>query len=349
MRAVTAYAPASMGNLSVGFDLLGAALAPVNDARPFGDLVTVALLAEGCEVGDSGIVLTCSGRYAEFLPTEGNIVERCAEVFIERHVPDFLQRHHGLALHLQKNLPIGSGLGSSASSVVAALAALNRFFGEPLDPEALLLLTGELEGAISGSIHYDNVAPSLLGGMQLMQADRALTLPQFENWYWLVAYPGITLSTAKMRALLPAQYDRATTIEFGQNLAGFIAASYRGDEDSALALLKDVLAEPHRAAHIPGFVAAKAQLSELGFEAVGISGSGPTLFAVCRDGALAEQGAQYLQQHYLTNEFGMVRVCRIAADGVSYSEPQSLQSQSNPLQSDQAEPAQSQEQQDAIN
>ncbi|GAA4880714.1 homoserine kinase [Ferrimonas pelagia] len=308
-EAVTVYAPASMGNVSVGFDLLGAALAPV-DGSLLGDRVSVA-------PGEQGLSLHCCGPYVDVLPAklEDNIVLRCAEVFIEKlglEVP-------GLKLVLEKNLPIGSGLGSSASSVVAALGALNAYFGEPMSQDDLLLLMGELEGMISGSVHYDNVAPSYLGGMQLMLAQRAQPLPSFDNWYWVVAYPGITLSTAKMRALMPQQVDLSIALTFGQQLATFIDASHRQDEAGALAVLKDVVAEPYRAPHIPGYLAARQHLQALGCAAVGISGSGPTLFAVARTRDEADAAAAYLQDHYLLNERGLVRVCRLAQNGIEVS------------------------------
>ncbi|MBW3165242.1 homoserine kinase [Ferrimonas balearica] len=304
--AVTVYAPASMGNVSVGFDLLGAALAPV-DGSLLGDRVSVA-------AADQGLSLRCCGAYADVLPPDpaSNIVLRCAERFIERLGLEGV----GLQLTLEKNLPIGSGLGSSASSVVAGLAALNAYFDSPLDDQALLHLMGELEGEISGSVHYDNVAPSFLGGLQLMLPERAQPVPSFDNWYWVVAYPGITLSTAKMRALLPKQVEMATAIRFGQQLAAFIDACHRQDEETALAMLQDVLAEPHRAAHIPGYQAARGHLSDLGCAAVGISGSGPTLFAVARNRTQAEAAAEYLGQHYIMNERGLVRVCQLPQQGI---------------------------------
>lgn len=304
--AVTVYAPASMGNVSVGFDLLGAALAPV-DGSLLGDRVSVA-------EGDNGLELSCCGPYVDVLPPDpaSNIVLRCAQVFIERLGCE----HSGLKLTLEKNLPIGSGLGSSASSVVAALGALNAYFGSPLDDQALLHLMGELEGEISGSVHYDNVAPSFLGGLQLMLPERAQSLPAFEHWYWVVAYPGITLSTAKMRALLPEQVSMATAIRFGQQLAAFVDACHRQDEETALNMLKDVLAEPHRAAHIPGYQAARGHLEALGCAAVGISGSGPTLFAVARGREQADAAAEYLRRHYVMNERGLVRVCNLAPRGI---------------------------------
>ncbi|TKB49336.1 homoserine kinase [Ferrimonas sediminicola] len=307
MARVTAYAPASMGNVSVGFDLLGAALQPV-DGTLLGDRVSVEEAALPA--------FRCCGPYQDVLPKDPaqNIVLRAVDAFFKASG----LASQPLALTLEKNLPVGSGLGSSASSVVAACAALNRFFGEPLSQVALLKLMGELEGEISGSVHYDNVAPSYLGGLQLMVADFARKLPAFDDWYWVVAYSGISLSTAKMRALLPAHYDRGTTIAFGQNLAAFVDACYRQDQAQALAMLKDELAEPYRAPHIPGFVAAKAALTELGAEAVGISGSGPTLFSVCRDIETARQAKAYLDNCYLANARGFAHICRLAEDGVIY-------------------------------
>ncbi|WP_417348228.1 homoserine kinase [Ferrimonas sp.] len=307
MAKVTAYAPASMGNVSVGFDLLGAALQPLDGSR-LGDRVSV----EDAEAP----AFACCGPYEDVLPRDPaqNIVLKAVEAFFEASglAPQ------PLSLTLEKNLPVGSGLGSSASSVVAACAALNRFFDDPLNEVELLRLMGELEGQISGSIHYDNVAPSYLGGLQLMVADFARKLPAFDDWYWVVAYSGISLSTAKMRALLPEQYDKGTTIAFGQNLAAFVDACYRQDQQQALAMLKDELAEPHRAAHIPGFVAAKSALAELGADAVGISGSGPTLFAVCRDKESAQRAKNYLDTCYLANARGFAHICRLAEDGVIY-------------------------------
>ncbi|QSX41626.1 homoserine kinase [Shewanella cyperi] len=306
--SVTVYAPASMGNVGVGFDLLGAALAPV-DGSLLGDRVTVA-------AAPSGLSLTLAGPWASRLPEAqaDNIVYQCAQFFLEAQG----QSDSGLSLVLEKNLPVGSGLGSSASSVVAALYALNEYFGRPYDPQGLLALMGEFEGRISGAVHYDNVAPCFLGGMQLMldlPGRICETIPCFDNWYWVVAYPGISLSTARMRALMPDVYDRKVCIDFGRHLSAFVHACYRQDETLALAVLKDVLAEPYRASAIPGYLKARDGLATLGMLTTGISGSGPTLFSVAADLETAERAKTWLEQHYLLEPGGFVHVCRLDSLG----------------------------------
>ncbi|MCL1144892.1 homoserine kinase [Shewanella marinintestina] len=305
--SVTIYAPASMGNVGVGFDLLGAALAPI-DGCLLGDKVKVA-------AADSGISLTLTGYWANKLPQnpQENIVYQCAEFFLTH-----LNKTAGLQLTLEKNLPVGSGLGSSASSVVAALMALNEYFDKPFNEQELLRLMGEFEGKISGSVHYDNVAPCYLGGMQLMlDTPKSVceAIPDFKQWYWVVAYPGISLSTAKMRQLMPLQYDKQTTIDFGRNLSAFVHASYKQDAELAIAVLKDVLAEPYRASEIPKYSQAKAALAELGMLTTGISGSGPTLFSITDDLEVANRAQQWLNEHYIEADKGFTHICHIDNQG----------------------------------
>ncbi len=133
---------------------------------------------------------------------------------------------------------------------------MNEHCGKPLNDTRLLALMGELEGRISGSIHYDNVAPCFLGGMQLMIEENGIIsqqMPGFDEWLWVLAYPGIKVSTAEARAILPAQYRRQDCIAHGRHLAGFIHACYSRQPQLAAALMKDVIAEPYRARLLPGF------------------------------------------------------------------------------------------------
>ncbi|WP_249357016.1 homoserine kinase, partial [Citrobacter sp. wls827] len=241
---VRVYAPASSANMSVGFDVLGAAVTPV-DGSLLGDVVSV-------ETADQ-FSLNNLGRFANKLPSEPreNIVYQCWERFCQE-----LGKNVPVAMTLEKNMPIGSGLGSSACSVVAALVAMNEYCGKPLNDTRLLAIMGELEGRISGSIHYDNVAPCFLGGMQLMIEENGIIsqqVPGFDEWLWVLAYPGIKVSTAEARAILPAQYRRQDCIAHGRHLAGFIHACYSRQPGLAAKLMKDVIAEPYRTRLLPGF------------------------------------------------------------------------------------------------
>ncbi|AIA72625.1 homoserine kinase [Pectobacterium atrosepticum SCRI1043] len=303
---VKIYAPASIGNVSVGFDVLGAAVSPV-DGSLLGDCVSV-------EAADL-FSLRNEGRFVSKLPDnpKENIVYQCWELFcqeIGKTVP--------VAMTLEKNMPIGSGLGSSACSVVAGLMAMNEFCGKPLDDTRLLRLMGELEGRISGSVHYDNVAPCFLGGVQLMLEENGIIsqpVPSFDDWLWVMAYPGIKVSTAEARAILPAQYRRQDCISHGRYLAGFIHACHTGQAELAAKLMKDVIAEPYRTKLLPGFAAARQAAEDIGALACGISGSGPTLFSVCNDMASAQRLADWLRDNYLQNDEGFVHICRLDKTG----------------------------------
>ncbi|MBN3215036.1 homoserine kinase [Pectobacterium polaris] len=303
---VKVYAPASIGNVSVGFDVLGAAVSPV-DGSLLGDCVSV-------EAADL-FSLRSEGHFVSKLPDnpKENIVYQCWELFcqeIGKTVP--------VAMTLEKNMPIGSGLGSSACSVVAGLMAMNEFCGKPLDDTRLLKLMGELEGRISGSVHYDNVAPCFLGGVQLMLEENGIIsqpVPSFDDWLWVMAYPGIKVSTAEARAILPAQYRRQDCISHGRYLAGFIHACHTGQAELAAKLMKDVIAEPYRTKLLPGFAAARQAAEDIGALACGISGSGPTLFSICNDMASAQRLADWLRDNYLQNDEGFVHICRLDTTG----------------------------------
>lgn len=304
MKKVTAFAPASIGNVGVGFDILGAAVAPI-DGTKLGDSVSVS--------DSDSFEFELTGPWKHKLNDAGkNLAEACAEYFLER-LPE--EKRRPIKVELYKNMPVGSGLGSSAASIVASLVALNQFFAKPFSDDELLLMMGKFEGMVSGSVHYDNVAPAFLGGIQMMTLTSkqvCVKIPHFENWFWVMAYPGISLATSEMRAVLPKQYDRSTAIEFGRNLAAFIHASYIGDEKLAIEVLKDVLAEPYRKSKIPNFETAREELEKLGMLATGISGSGPTLFSITDSLEKAKEAKRLLKKCYLQTPEGFIHICRIA-------------------------------------
>ncbi|HAW93434.1 MULTISPECIES: homoserine kinase [unclassified Arsukibacterium] len=312
-RIARYFAPASTGNFSVGFDLLGAAFEPVAGAAArdnlFGDVLEI--YAEQNELS-----LQISGRYRHQLPADNstNLVLTCFYAF-EQAVGKPLPR---LALKLQKNLPVGSGLGSSACSIVVACYAFNDYFGQPLSQPQLLQLMAEAEGGVSGSVHFDNVAPSLLGGLQLMLPGSnklCRTLPWFSHWRVVLSYPGTVLSTKAARAVLPRELSLPHSIEFAGMLSRFISALYCQDENEAIAALQDLVAEPARTALIPELPQLRTALTANGVLHLGISGAGPTLFALCPDDATAAHAAAYLQQHYEKNADACTLICQLSTAG----------------------------------
>jgi homoserine kinase len=137
----------------------------------------------------------------------------------------------------------------------------------------------------------------------------------FDEWLWVLAYPGIKVSTAEARAILPAQYRRQDCIAHGRHLAGFIHACYSRQPQLAAKLMKDVIAEPYRTKLLPGFSEARQAAMEIGAQACGISGSGPTLFALCDKPETAQRVADWLATHYLQNQEGFVHICRLDTAG----------------------------------
>jgi homoserine kinase len=305
-RTLTVYAPASSGNVSVGFDALGLALAPM-DGSLLGDCVSIL-------PGTPDDWMLCiDGPFAHALPQdqEQNIVITSCRRF-EQAARALGVDVCPLNITLDKRLPVGSGLGSSASSIVATLVALNHYFNRPLDRPALLRLMAEMEGNISGEVHLDNIAPCLLGGLRLCMPDgaRQYGLPWPGHWQSVVAWPGTRLETRPAREVLPTSYERKTVVAHGAQFALFVHQLYQGEAVAAADCLVDLLAEPYRKSLLPGFEEARAELAKMGALATGISGSGPTVFCIVDDSRVAETAAKWLRQNYLQNESGFVRICR---------------------------------------
>jgi len=305
-RTLTVYAPASSGNVSVGFDALGLALAPM-DGSLLGDCVSIL-------PGTPDDWMLCiDGPFAHALPQdqEQNIVITSCRRF-EQAARALGVDVYPLNITLDKRLPVGSGLGSSASSIVAMLVALNHYFNRPLDRPALLKLMAEMEGNISGEVHLDNIAPCLLGGLRLCMPDgaRQYGLPWPGHWQSVVAWPGTRLETRPAREVLPTNYERKTVVAHGAQFALFVHQLYQGEAVAAADCLVDLLAEPYRKSLLPGFEEARVELAKMGALATGISGSGPTVFCIVDDSRVAEAAAKWLRQNYLQNESGFVHICR---------------------------------------
>jgi homoserine kinase len=309
------YAPASIGNMSVGFDALGLALAPM-DGTLLGDLVKLQPLPDATAGGDW--LLEVDGPFADALPVdqEDNIVITCCRAF------QAAAAGKGVAVKplkviLHKHLPVGSGLGSSASSIVAALEALDRWYGNPLNTHELFRLMATMEGAISGEIVLDNIAPCLYGGLRLCPpgSHREFALPWPGAWRAVVCWPGTELVTREARSVLPDVVPRKAAVRHGAQFAQFVHALHTGNSKLAAECVVDHIAEPYRRKLLPDFDQAGIKLNELGALAVGISGSGPAIFALVDDFDVANNCEEWLADNYKKTEAGFVHICRADLGG----------------------------------
>ena len=288
MKSVKAFAPATVANVSCGFDILGFAI----DAM--GDTVELVLKDE------PGLrVVSIEGDQGR-LPLDAS-KNTCA-VAIQAML-DELGINPGIDIYLKKGLPLGSGMGSSAASAVAALVAANELLGNPFEKKDLLPFAIASEKVACGAGHADNVAPSLLGGFVLIRDYHPLDVIKLhvpDQLYCTLLHPHFELNTADSRSVLRDQIPmKVSTIQSG-NVAGLIAGLYQEDYDLISRSLKDVIAEPYRAVLIPGFYEIREALKDAGALGVGISGSGPTLFALSKGVGNSAKIAAAAQEIYQT-------------------------------------------------
>jgi len=273
---VTAFAPASIGNVGVGFDMLGLALEGAGDRvlarRTDGEGVSVAEV-RGLD-GDLHPYLSADAKL--------NTASIAAQAFWDEHGDG-----GGVELKVHKGVPLQSGMGSSAASAVAAAVAVNALLDEPLPAVALLPYALEGEKFASGGLHADNVAPSLLGGLvlcpQVLLPD-VVQLPVPEGVSAALIHPDLQVNTAHARRGLAKGYSMQQWLEQQGLLAGFVAACAASDLELIRKTLHDVIIEPQRSAAVPCFHAVKAAAEKGGALGCSLSGSGPSIFALCASG-----------------------------------------------------------------
>jgi homoserine kinase len=188
-------------------------------------------------------------------------------------------------------MPAGSGMGSSAASAAAAVLAVNALFGNPKKPEELVGFGMKGEAIASGSEHADNVAPAIMGGIVLVRGYNpveVIRIPAPEGLYCTIVRPHTEVSTKEARGILPKEIPMKTAITQWGNLAGLIAGLMKSDFGIISRSLTDVVAEPYRAALIPGFFAMKEAALRKGALGCSISGSGPSVFALSSSRTVAE-------------------------------------------------------------
>ncbi len=272
-NSATAFAPASVANVAIGFDILGHAVEAI------GDRVQVLRTA-----GRGVRIRAIRGLVTE-LPLEAarNTAGQALLTMAEACGLDF-----GFEMAIDKGIPLGSGLGGSAASAVAAVVAANALLPQPLTKLELLKFAMQGEAVASGSVHVDNIAASLFGGLVLtvgVDHPRTKQIPVPPGIRCVLVHPHMFLSTREARRILSQTVTMSDLVWQCANLAGFISACYTNDLDMIRDAFEDVIVEPQRQALIPGFKAVKQAAMANGALGCSISGAGPTVFAWCESPA----------------------------------------------------------------
>lgn len=269
---VTAFAPATVANVVCGFDVFGLA------ANEPGDIVSVRWSTE-----DTGSLV----RIVSIEGDNGSLSRDAERNTAGVAILQLMQKHRldrPVDLALVKGLPLGSGMGSSAASAVAALVAFNELASLGLSRIELLPFAMEAERSACGSAHADNVAPCLMGGFVLVRSYEPLdvvSIPFSASLHVALVHPDIELKTRDARSLLRQSVSLRDAISQWGNTAGMVAGLMKGDMELVSRSMEDRVAEPVRGLLIPGYDLVRQAARTAGAIGCGISGSGPTLFALC--------------------------------------------------------------------
>ena len=309
-RTVRARAPDGVGNIGGGFDLLG----HVFDGPC--DVAGVRMIHEP-QVRIERITGHAAGADRIPLEAAANTAGRALMSLREG-----LGLAHGFAIKLEKGIPLGSGMGGSAASCVAALVAANALLEPPLPREALYPFALDGESAASNSRQGDNVAPMLLGGAVLATAERIIPLRVPDWLHCVVVHPDQVLETRRARAVLAEPYALGEVTAHGAHLAQFLLGLERSDEGLIRAGLQDLLGEPRRAPLVPGFDQVKAAALDHGALGASRSGAGPATFAWFASRAAAEAAAPAMRAAFHSAGFqARSWVSPVAVPGAGLIEP----------------------------
>lgn len=283
MKQASAFAPASVGNIGVGFDILG------HTIEGPGDRATVRRI-------DELVVRISAIRNSRVdLPFDAALNTAGAALMAMREA---LHLPFGFDIELDKGIAFGSGMGGSAASSVAALVAANALLDTPLSREQLYPFALVGEAVASGGLHGDNVGAMLLGGIVLATAHRLVRVPAPDEWHCVLVHPNISLETRRARDALQGTYQLREFVSQSANLALVLSGCHTGDANLIRAGLADVLVEPRRAFLIPGFHRVKKAALDHGALGASISGAGPSVFAWFESLDAATKAAESMREGF---------------------------------------------------
>lgn len=303
MNEIKIFCPATIANLSCGFDVLGLCLDNV------GDEMVIRKSAQ------KGIRITKIIGADLPLETENNVSGVAGLALLETVNVDF-----GFEIEIYKNIKAGSGIGSSAASSAGAVFGINALLSYPYQTKDLVQFAMQGEKLACGNAHADNVAPALLGGFTLVRSYSPLDIIKIESpseLYATVVHPQIELKTSDARSVLKQTVSLKSAIMQWGNVGGLIAGLYTKDYDLIGRSLHDEIVEPLRSVLIPGFDLIKQAALENGALGSGISGSGPSIFALSKGKETAEKIAKAMSAVYeAINLPYEIHVSKVNSEGV---------------------------------
>lgn len=282
-NSITAFAPATCSNVAVGFDILGFALENI------GDHVTLT------KRNDKKIVIE-SINSKDSLSFDAN--KNTASIVIQKFCED-LNLNTGFSIHIEKGIPICSGMGGSAASAVAALVACNAFLDTPLTQSQLVQYALYGEEFASGQKHADNIVPCLFGGLTLIHSLDPIELIQLPipDIYCVLIHPHLQVATKEARKILKDSISLENYVKQSAKLAGFISALYQNNQQLLEKFVTDLIIEPQRSHLVPGFYHVKEAALAAGAFGVSFSGSGPSIFALVTHIQQAESVTQAMRKN----------------------------------------------------
>ena len=264
MNTITVKAPSSTANLGPGFDVFGLAL----DA--FYDQVTLTKIKKGIKIISS-----------DSIPL--NVESNTAGLVVKNMMKKFRAKG-GIEIKIKKGVPAGFGMGSSAASAAATAIAFDKLFNLKLDDNALVEFAGMGEKASAGSVHYDNVAASVLGGFVIVRTNplNVLRIEPPRDLICCLAIPKLDVPAKKTkvsRSVIPKKIDLTDSIKNLSNASSIVAGFLMKDSRLIGTSIQDVIVEPARQHMIPGFSKVKKFALDAGAFGVTISGAGPSVIA----------------------------------------------------------------------
>ncbi|MEI6848300.1 MAG: homoserine kinase [Chlorobiaceae bacterium] len=317
MKTIKGFASATVGNVACGFDVLGFAITEPGDE-------VILTLDEEKKIDSPVSIMTITGDGGT-LPLDP---KKNTASFVVLKFLEYIRTHKQIDftghifLELKKNLPLSSGMGSSAASAAAALIAANELLGNPCSKMELVHFAIEGERVACGSAHADNAAPAILGNFVLIRSYTPLdliTIPSPEQLYCSLVHPHTELRTSYSRSVLPTEIPIKLAIQQWGNVGALVNGLLTSDYDLIGRALVDVVAEPKRAPLIPGFFNVKQAAIDAGALGCSIAGSGPSLFAfsssekIALEVGLAMKEAFFRSKGSLQSDMWISPICKQGA------------------------------------